>query len=175
MTRYIAVKTQDSKLIANLCQSCSRACPLATLQGPTSCSPDAKCSPYASQPAAQQLRLQRLRASDNQICATFTGRRPKASIQRLLRAVRAAVAGARLQHFCALPRLSPRRRRPASVSNCCGRPQMPTADWALRSSVLNKVVARNVCYITEESRPAKMSGHKLVSHVWLSMSLLVSE
>ena len=53
----------------------------ATLQGPTSCSPDAKCSPYASQPAAQQLRLQRLRASDNQICATFTGRRPKASIQ----------------------------------------------------------------------------------------------
>ena len=81
MTRYIAVKTQDSKLIANLCQSCSRACPPATLQGPTSCSPDAKCSPYASQPAAQQLRLQRLRASDNQICATFTGRRPKATIQ----------------------------------------------------------------------------------------------
>ena len=81
MTRHIAVKTQDSKLIANLCQSCSRACPPATLQGPTSCSPDAKCSPYASQPAAQQLRLQRLRASDNQICATFTGRRPKATIQ----------------------------------------------------------------------------------------------
>ena len=56
------------QLNANLCQYCSRACP-STLQGPS-------CSPYANPcqvlttcaaPAAQQLRLQRLLASDNQI------------------------------------------------------------------------------------------------------------
>ena len=121
------------------------------------------CSPHALRRPLSNCDCNGCSHQTIRFPATFTGRRPKATIQRLLRAVRAAVAGARLQHFCALPRLSPRRRRPASVSNCCGRPQMPTADWALRSSVLNKVVARNVCYITEESRPAKMSGQKHMS------------
>ena len=129
------------------------------------------CSPYANPcqvlticaaPAAQQLRLQRLLASDNQIsCDLHREAAQGHGIQRLLRAVRAAVAGARLQHFCALPRhrLSPRRRRPASVSNCCGRPQIPTADCVLRSSVLGTkwelIIPRNVCYILSLKKPGQ--------------------
>ena len=129
------------------------------------------CSPYVNPcqvlticaaPAAQQLRLQRLLASDNQIsCDLHREAAQGHGIQRLLRAVRAAVAGARLQHFCALPRhrLSPRRRRPASVSNCCGRPQIPTADCVLRSSVLGTkwelIIPRNVCYILSLKNPGQ--------------------
>ena len=120
----------------------------------------AKCSPYALRRSLSNCDCNGCSHQTIRFPATFTGRRPKASIQRLLRAVRAAVAGARLQHFCALPRhrLSPRRRRPASVSNCCGRPQMLTADCALRSSVLVtkwELVSRNVCYILSLKNPSK--------------------
>ena len=119
----------------------------------------AKCSPYALRRPLSNCDCNGCSHQTIRFPATFTGRRPKATIQRLLRAVRAAVAGARLQHFCALPRhrLSP-RRRPASVSNCCGRPQMPTADCALRSSVLVtkwELVSRNVCYISLLKNPGQ--------------------
>ena len=144
MTRQIAVKTQDSKLIANLCQSCSRACP--RLRQPCKAPPAVhQMSNAHHMPASRPLSNCDCNGCEHQTIRFVRpspggGPRPPYSCARCCR-------------LCALALLlatrlsSPRRRRPASVSNCCGRPQMPTADWALRSSVLNKVVARNVCYL----------------------------
>ena len=72
-------------------------------------------------------------ASDNQISSDLHREAAQGHhTETALSSARCCCRCARcLQHFCALPRqrLSPRRRwLPASVSNCCGRPQMRTAD-----------------------------------------------
>ena len=119
MTRYIAVKTQDSKLIANLCQSCSRASPRLR-------------QPCKAPPAVHQMRnahhMPASRPLSNCDC--------NGCEHQTIRFVRPSPGGgprpayscARCCRLCALALLlatrlsSPRRRRPASVSNCCGRP-----------------------------------------------------
>ena len=119
MTRHIAVKTQDSKLIANLCQSCSRACPRLR-------------QPCKAPPAVHQMRnahhMPASRPLSNCDC--------NGCEHQTIRFVRPSPGGgprppyscARCCRLCALALLlatrlsSPRRRRPASVSNCCGRP-----------------------------------------------------
>ena len=120
MTRYIAVKTQDSKLIANLCQSCSRACPRLR-------------QPCKAPPAVHQMsnahHMPASRPLSNCDC--------NGCEHQTIRFVRPSPGGgprprpyscARCCRLCALALLlatrlsSPRRRRPASVSNCCGRP-----------------------------------------------------
>ena len=129
---HLLSKFKIGKENANICQRCSRACPSNPARPPAvhHMPTLAKCSPYALRRPLSNCDCNGCSHQTIRFPATFTGRRPKATIQRLLRAVRGGVAGARLQHFCALPRhrLSPRRRRPASVSNCCGCPQIPTAD-----------------------------------------------
>ena len=119
MTRHIAVKTQDSKLIANLCQSCSRACP--RLRQPCKAPPAVHQMPNAHHmPASRPLSNCDCNGCEHQTIRFVRpspggGPRPPYSCARCCR-------------LCALALLlatrlsSPRRRRPASVSNCCGRP-----------------------------------------------------
>ena len=89
----------------------------------------------------------RIRQSDFKRPSPDRGaQRPKATTQRAytLRALLPASTSAQ-QFERAASQRSP-RRRPASVSNCCRRPEIPTADSRPRSSVLLKsCLLKNVC------------------------------
>ena len=108
-----------------------------------------KCSPYALRrplsncdccsgcSSHQTIRFQ----------ATFTGSRCAAAQghARCAYTVRALLPASAQQFERAASLRSP-RRRPASVSNCCRRPEIPTADSRPRSSVLLKsCLLKNVC------------------------------
>ena len=87
----------------------------------------------------------RIRQSDFKRPSPDRGaQRPKATTQRAY-TVRALLPASAQQFERAASLRSP-RRRPASVSNCCRRPEIPTADSRLRSSVLLKsCLLKNVC------------------------------
>ena len=87
----------------------------------------------------------RIRQSDFKRPSPDRGaQRPKATTQRAY-TVRALLPASAQQFERAASLRSP-RRRPASVSNCCRRPEIPTADSRPRSSVLLKsCLLKNVC------------------------------
>ena len=87
----------------------------------------------------------RIRQSDFKRPSPDRGaQRPKATTQRAY-TVRALLPASAQQFERAASLRSP-RRRPASVGNCCRRPEIPTADSRPRSSVLLKsCLLKNVC------------------------------
>ena len=154
-TRSHLLSFLRSRRIANLCQSLfpPRLPPQATEAGPADRQMlNSKCSPYALRrplsncdccsgcSSHQTIRFQ----------ATFTGSRCAAAQGHDTTRVYTArsVAGKHARRNSSNKLLSQRspRRRPASVSNCCRRPEIPTADSRPRSSVLLKsCLLKNVC------------------------------
>ena len=158
MTRPHLPSSKISKLNANLCQYCSRAGP-STLQGPS-------CSPYANPcqvlticaaPVAQQLRLQRLLASDNQISSDL--HREAAQGQHTETALSSARCCCRCALLATLLRASSASAEPSAAVASSFRKQLLRSPPDVNSWLNPEVVgvqqsgSKNVCYISSLKNP----------------------